>query len=332
MSTNEHANSSSTSPTSTASPLHGSPSWRPPAQRGTKRPQPTFERISTIMERLEAKIKTRTGEPALPFGIPALDRLTHGLIKGKITVMAARSSQGKTTLAMQTAWHLADLGKTVAYLTLEDDREELVERLLCHTVPWPNFKLRQGDVPVISKELRSVYARVKLLVLDEYGYNMPEIADTVHVLRPKVDVVVIDYAQMIDDDQWESEYRALSIFVRQVKMFAESEEIAVILASQINRQGAAEGRPSLHHLARCGRLEEVANLVLMLYWPAYSQDESFDRRFGRGECPHDYYELSVQKNKTGPKGTIPLRFIGEHYRFEPWPVAVEEAVGAAVEV
>ena len=159
--------------------------------------------------------------------------------------------------------------------------------------------------------------------MDNYGYTMPEIAHVVQELRPTPDVLIVDYAQMIDDEGYESEYRALSVFVRQLKLFAEHSRIATLLCSQVNRQGAQESRPALHHLARCGRLEEVANAVLMLYCPAMTGEASFDYQkdvmgFAEGACPREYFELSVEKNKTGPRGVVPLRFVGSQYRFEPW--------------
>lgn len=317
------------SPTTTPSHSLTSPPWRPPARTGVAARQPRFERVSEIFKRVRAAVSTRTATPELAFGVPALDELTRGLLRGKLTIIAARSSSGKTSLALQTAWQLADAGKTVAYLTLEDDREELVERLWCHVGRVDNQALRRGELPPDDPALVGVFERVKLLALDEYGYNIQEIAHVVQTLSPRPDVVMVDYAQMVDDDHVESEYRALSLFVRHLKLFAEQTEIAVLLCSQINRQGAQEGRPSLHHLARCGRLEELANLVLLLYWPHGTKDASFDYQSGPpvvgfpdGGCPAEYFECLVAKNKTGPKGIVRLKFVGSHYRFESWPTPV----------
>ena len=316
--------SSENSPTSTVSQTPKQRAWRPPLQHGTHQRHPKFERVSTIFQRVRQSVSKRTDLPELPFGIESLDELTRGLWKGKLTVLAARSSQGKTSFALQTAWNLADNGKTIAFLTLEDDREEIVERLWCHVAGVDNQSLRRGELPPEDPVLIDLFDKIKLLVLDNYGYNLPEIARVVDVLKPKPDVLVVDYAQMVDDDHVESEYRAISLFVRHLKLFAEQNEIAVLLCSQINRQGAQEGRPSIHHLARCGRLEEVANTILLLYWPFGTHDKSFDYQIGQpggfseDQCPHDYYEIEVAKNKTGPKGTVRLQFEGSKYRFSTW--------------
>ena len=294
--------------------------------------QPTFERASAILDRVRAAVGKRTETPELPFGILPLDELTHGLWRGKLTVVAGRSSQGKTSLALQTAWNLADAGKTVVFITLEDDREEVIERLLCQVGRVDNQALRRGELPPEDPILRQAFDKVKILVLDNFGYTNAEIEYVVKALEPKPDVVVVDYAQMVDDENAESEYRAISVFIRALKIFAEANEIAVLLCSQINRQGAMEGRPSLHHLARCGRLEEVANTVLLLYWPYGTKDSSFDGAMAANTCPPDYFELEVAKNKTGPKGTVRLQFTGKHYLFAPWSPPQEATHGTDLDL
>jgi replicative DNA helicase len=300
------------------------PYWPSPLRAVVTPRQPRWERVDEVLERVVANIEARTAIPALPFGIAPLDKLTCGLVRGKVTVLAARSSHGKTSLALQTAWSLAQHGHTVAYFTLEDDREELVERLWCHVGSVDNQDLRRGIVPPISPELWRTFRNVKLLAMDGFGYTMPEIVQVIDQCEPTPSVLVVDYVQMIDDSGAESEYRAIAQFIRELKVFAEQTKIAALVCSQINRQGATEGRPSLHHLARCGRLEEVANLVGLLYWPFGTHGASYDYStspplgFAPGDCPSDYFELEIAKNKTGPKGVVPLRFIGPHYRFEAW--------------
>jgi len=291
--------------------------------------QPHFEPVSEIFQRVKGNVAARTEQPEFAFGLPELDELTRGILRGKITVLAARSSEGKTSLCLQTAWRIAESGKTVAYISLEDDREELVERLFCQVRRVDNQALRRGEISSLNDSMiEHVFRNIKLLVMDDFGYSAREVEHIVMTLDPKPDVALVDYVQMVDDGGFESEYRAISQFVRQMKVFAEKHDIAVVLASQINRTGAQDGQPQLHHLARCGRLEEVANLVLLLYWPFRAKDSSFDYipasdgqpqvGFAPESCPMDYFELCVGKNKTGPKGTVRLRFIGQHYRFEPW--------------
>lgn len=291
--------------------------------------QPSFERVSTIFERVKANVQGRTDAPALPCGIPPLDQAIRGLPQGKVTILAARTTEGKTSLGIQIAANLADCGKTVAYITLEDDRESLVERLYCQMARVDHGRLLAGQLSALEHPaMPRVFEQLRLLVLDNYGYNMRELETVMASLAPPPDVVFVDYAQMIDQAQRETEYEAISRFVRDVKVFAERHRIAVVLLSQINRVGARDGRPQLHHLASCGRLEQVANLVLLLFAPRFYDMASYDYdpTSGRGlkDCPREYVELEIAKNKTGRRNVIvPLRFIGSQYRFEAWHVDQE---------
>lgn len=291
---------------------------------GTNKREAKFESVSEILKRVRVNVAKRTEAIEFPFGIKALDDSTGGLPKGKITIIAARTSEGKTSLSLQVACHMAKNDKTVAFISLEDDRESLVERLYCQQGKLDNFKLRNGDATQLDDpETNKLLENIRLLVLDDFGYNFDELVHVMETLDPKPDVVFIDYVQMIDQGQKESEYEAVSKFVRQAKIFAERYKIAVVLVSQINRQGARDGRPDLHHLASCGRLEQVANLVLIMYTPYFYGQPSFDyvknTVFGMEKCPDDYTEVEVAKNKTGSRSlVVPLKFVGSQYRFDNW--------------
>lgn len=284
--------------------------------------QPNFETLGTIFGRVKENIAKRKAEPELPFGIKILDDLTRGIPQNKITIIAARATEGKTSIGLQTAVNLANNGKTVAFLSLEDDRESLVERIYCQQMRVDQYKLTHESQ--IDPVAETIFDRLKLLILDDYGYNFDELQNIVTTLEPKPDVVFIDYVQMVEQSKKESEYEAVSRFVRQAKIFAERYEVAVVLLSQINRAGARDGRPEMHHLANCGRLEQVANLVLLLFAPFYYNEASFDYNddgsgFAKGYCPKDYTEVLIAKNKTGARGKVArLRFVGSQYRFEGW--------------
>ena len=128
---------------------------------------PKFENVWSIYGRVKAGIAGRGDVPEFGFGIQALDWLTNGMQRGKLTIIAARTSEGKTALALQTAKQQALSGKTVAYLSLEDDREELVERLLCNHFQVNNQYLRRGLVENLPPDelVERVFPSLKLLVL-----------------------------------------------------------------------------------------------------------------------------------------------------------------------
>lgn len=301
---------------------------------------PIFEPTSAIWARRKARILLRTEHPKYPFGIEHLDRVTHGVTRGKITVIAARTSEAKTAFALQAAFHMADSGAAVLYISLEDDSEQIAERLFSNIREVDNQELITGrvskevlDDPMVAK----LFSRVKFLPLENYGHNFDEIQRCIDLLDPKPELIFLDYVQMIEQLPKESEYESLARFAQKSKKFAEMNNIGLVIISQINRSGAREGRPQAHHLQGCGRLEQVSDLLLILYCPFNTGDHSADFKEGDSshgtsgmkECPPDYVEIMVAKNKNGMRNkVVKARFIGKYYKFEAWkePEASAEEV------
>jgi replicative DNA helicase len=251
-------------------------------------------------------------------------------MRGKVTVVAARTSEAKTAFTLQAAYNIADGGANVLYISLEDDAGQIAERVFSNVREVDNQDLITGRVsretledPVIDE----IFKRIKFVPIENYGHNFEEIQHCIDLLDPKPELVFLDYIQMIEQLPKESEYESLSRFAQKCKKFAEINDIGLVIVSQINRAGAKEGRPQAHHLQGCGRLEQVSDLLLILYCPYNSGDSSADYKegdsthpsVGMEECPPDYVEVHVAKNKNGMRNkVIKTRFIGKYYKFEAW--------------
>lgn len=244
-------------------------------------------------------------------------------------------------MAIQTAVKNADEGKIVGYFSLEDDKEQLVEKVFCHITGTNNQDLKKGRQEALDRmndpTMLKVMENLSLLVLDNFGYTVDEIREVVVEMDPKPDLIFLDYVQMVEgqDARDDSRRAAISEFARQMQKFAIKEKIGVVIVSQINRKGAADGRPRMHHLAESGTLEQVADVVLLMYIPAKYDDHSYDFRCikngnkvittsGMEVCPTDYLELEVAKNKTGPIGVATARFKKYCYQIEDWTNPTEE--------
>lgn len=288
--------------------------------------EPVFESLSTILKRAKVLISKRTDKAEFPFGIKSLDAITHGIKRGKLTLVAGRTSEGKSAFCLQTAVSLADAGKTVAFISLEDDVEQIAEKIFCNMGRVENWKLIKGDTSRLNDPaINTLFDDLKLLVMDNFGYSFDEVRRVVEELEPKPDIVFLDYIQIIDRMEKMNRYESLSEFARQCKIFAEQSDIGFVIASQINRAGARDARPALHHLSGCDALEQTADLVLLLYYPFVYGSPSYNYKQGTMEgfevAPRNWIEVEVAKNKTGQRGVIvPLCFTGQHYLFEDWVV------------
>ena len=124
---------------------------------------PVYEPLSKIWERRIQKIVKRTDKPEFPFGLGELDRVTHGITKGKVTLIAARTSEAKTAFTLQGAFNIADSGKNVVYISLEDDVEQIAERLFSNIREISNQDLITGNVDKETLEdpaIKDLFSRI----------------------------------------------------------------------------------------------------------------------------------------------------------------------------
>ena len=87
----------------------------------------TAETLAEILPRVITDIQTRKPYPEFPICVPRVDQVAWGWPKGRISVVSARPSHGKTAFMLQNAWSNALAGKNVLFLSLEDTREQLTE-------------------------------------------------------------------------------------------------------------------------------------------------------------------------------------------------------------
>lgn len=286
--------------------------------------QANFENASDIFKRVKDNVGKRNEKPEFPFGLTDLDNVTNGIKRGKLTMIAARTSEGKTAFSAQLAMNLADTGKRVAFISLEDDREQVIENMACNLMRIDNSLLQRGQHHLLENpKINEFFENIPILVLDDFGYRFEEIKQVVETLDPKPDIIFIDYVQLAEREKGLSRYETILEFARSCKVFSNHTNIGVVLNAQINRQGAREGRPSIHHISDCDKLEQYADMILLIHYPYIHRQPSFNfnKQLAEGFelAPRQWIEVEVAKNKSGIRGAIvPLKFTGKHYLFEDW--------------
>lgn len=97
--------------------------------------------------KIEQLYESRGGITGLATGFKDLDRLTSGLQKSDLILVAARPSMGKTAFTLNIASNVAIREKkAVAFFSLEMSKEQLVQRMLCAEASIDSQKLRIGEL------------------------------------------------------------------------------------------------------------------------------------------------------------------------------------------
>lgn len=282
------------------------------------------------MNDLVEEIKARKGEPDMPTGIRSLDELVWGIHRKEVQVFAARTSQGKTTMVLQIATHLAAGGHNVLFISLEMTNDQVMERALCSFAGISGWDLRRGLIPADFdekvKSFKGIVQHLDLFLVDNMGAQFDQVKSifkSMDVTQQRPSVVVIDYINLIAASDGQDDRQAIKTYIRELKEFAKFYNIAVIVVAQINREAAGSGNkpPQLHNLKETGALEEVSDTVCLLHWRRDEMDVQAD-----GE-----YTVYVAKARHGPIGSVKIRFNAEHYRFEDVPVSVESRAPSGIE-
>lgn len=255
----------------------------------------------------------------LDTGFNNLNKITLGLQKDALIILAARPAMGKSAFAMNLAVNIAKknkLGKAVvAVFSLEMAADQLVERMVSSEAMIESYKIKKGSFEG-SEVQRFANAGDSLSKYNIYFDDSSDIS--VEDIRTKcrklasevgIDAVVIDYLQLIKGDQSKSKNEEVGNISRSLKLMARELHIPVIALSQLSRkvEEREDKKPMMSDLRDSGSIEQDADIVMFLYRDDYYKKENSNRP---GEA-----DLIIGKNRSGSTGELPYRFEGKYSRF-----------------
>ena len=232
-----------------------------------------------------------------------------------MVLIAARPSMGKTTFALNIAEHAAlREGKSVVIFSLEMSKEQLAYKLLCSEANVDMLRLRTGALE--DKDWESIaratgpLSKAKIYIDDTAGVTVMEMRSKCRRLKLEygIDLIVIDYLQLMSGSSNESRQQEVSEISRSIKALAKEMECPVIALSQLSRapEQRADHRPMLSDLRESGSIEQDADLVMFLYRDEYYNKETEDTNIA---------ECIIAKQRNGPVGTVKLAWLGQYSKF-----------------
>ncbi|HEX6478995.1 MAG TPA: replicative DNA helicase [Ktedonobacteraceae bacterium] len=231
--------------------------------------------LSDYMNKLEQLHERRGSIVGVPTGFTDLDRLTGGLQRSDLIVLAARPGVGKTSLALSLAHNAAVKHQTsVAVFSLEMSKEQLVQRLLSMDASIDQQRLRTGWIEEDEWD-RIVYAQetlseASIWIDDTAGISIMEMRSKARRLQAEhgVDLIIVDYLQLmqatIGGKRNENRVQEISEISRSLKGLARELNVPVLALAQLSR--AVESRqskvPQLSDLRESGCLAGETRVYL----------------------------------------------------------------------
>jgi replicative DNA helicase len=202
--------------------------------------------------------------------------MTVGLRGGKVYVVCARTSVGKSVLALQIAEHVATKHGTVLYASGEMKPVELGERLVVSATGVDAERLATGALELDEgdKVLRVLdnYAQGRLYFRHGGIFDVPTIR--ANALRWRAEtgrlaLIVVDYVQQLEDVEGNgrSRERNVALASSRLKRLAVELDVPIIAVAQLNRdpEHRDDKRPVLSDLRESGAIENDADVVIAMY-------------------------------------------------------------------
>ncbi len=271
-------------------------------------------------------------------GFPALDELLGGMQRSDMVILAARTTLGKTSLALGIARNAAmGQGAKVAVFSLEMSKETLVRRLLSMEAEVDSRRvLTRQYTPMQEKRVMDATGKLSSLSIyidDSPGLRLADMRSKARRLHQErgIDLIIVDYLQMVQGTgRSENKVQEVSDISRGLKGLAREMDCPVLALSQLSR--AVEQRPShvpmLSDLRESGSIEQDADVVMFIYREdVYTKKEEWDRMNPDSPYPEGIANIIVAKHRNGPQGQRNLRFRQDITRFENLPLEDENEQG-----
>ncbi len=271
-------------------------------------------------------LQQHRGLTGVPTGFSRLNRITNGLQKSDLIILAARPSVGKTAFALNLVVNAAcNSDRKVALFSLEMPVIQNGMRMLAIKANVDIQKIKTGygleneDWAKID-HAKNDLQQAGIYIDDTPGIRINEIFAKCRKLREEqgLDLVVIDYLQLIagaTGRTYESRQNEVGDISRSLKSLARELDVPVVACAQLSRDSEKENRkPTLADLRESGSIEQDADMVMLLSKPLIrkrkGKDEDPEEEQQQAEQESGRYKrlLEIGKHRNGAVGEIEFEF------------------------
>ena len=290
------------------------------------------EAANDMVARIERIHSGETDRNAIVTGLAALDTQTGGLHRGEYVILGGRPSMGKTALAIQIAYNVAQAGGGVFYASLEMPVALLIPRIASCKLWMPGInnlhyqRILRGQINAQeTRYVASVAQELKawpFIIDDAPGLSPSELEARAMVTKARLkqqgrslNLVVVDHLHKMRSPGAQSKVSEYTEISSRLAEMAKRLDCPVLALAQLNRsvESRDDKRPQLSDLRESGSIEQDADTVLFVYRPAYylerkrcSEPGAESNRLADLDAVQSKLELIIEKQRSGPIGTVDL--------------------------
>ena len=311
---------------------------------------PFKDAVTTAVDMANAAFMRDGHLSGVSTGIHSLDAKMGGLQPSDLIILAGRPGMGKTSLATNIAFNIANAyegeqqadgsmkavnGGVVGFFSLEMSAEQLATRIISEQTEVSSSKIRRGDITETDFEklvaCSQVMQKIPLYIDQTGGISIAQLAARARRLKRQrgLDVLVIDYVQLMTGSSKASaqnRVQEITEITTGLKALGKELNVPIIALSQLSRQVESrdDKRPQLSDLRESGSIEQDADVVLFVFREEYyvktlEPRDEFDPKYEEWkqhfEKVRGTADVIIAKQRHGPTGTVKLAFQSEFTRF-----------------
>ena len=274
----------------------------------------TVKLSSGIGAALDGLSKFASGDNAdrIPVGIKKVDNaLRGGMMPGAMYLIGAPSGGGKTTLTQNVAINCARSRGPVLWVSPEMTVSELTEREIIRRSgislngrgPWVRWEEEQENAVAHMQAACQIEDEgLPVFCIDDMNIGMSDVSAKARGIKG-IKLIIIDYAQeLAEKNPRLARYLAVGNVGRDAIKIGREFRCPVMVTSQVN---VSDG---VYTFRESGDLFQRAHVAFIM-----------ETKWSKSEDQHGYFQLESaklisQKNRSGPKFAVPIKYEPAIYR------------------
>lgn len=295
-----------------------------------------MEGLTKVFQSIVEAKKRGKSIVGIPTGYIDLDKILNGLRESNLIILAARPAMGKTSLAINIAYNVAEnflkehianpesKKKSVGVFSLEMSGEEIINRVISFKTGINGFRLANGDCSSTEFiEMSRMIGNINqcgIHIDDTPGMTISALRTAARRMKinNNISLLIVDYLQMLyPNKQSANRNNDIGEISRGLKEIAKELKIPVIALSQLSRkvEDRPDKKPFLSDLRDSGNIEQDADVVMFLYREEYylfnkrsSDINALDNVYQEMKDCEGKAEVIIAKHRSGGVGSVMLQF------------------------
>mgnify|MGYP001600111474 CR=1 FL=1 len=282
-----------------------------------------IENYKKQQEFYKEKFKNGGGIIGIPTGYEKLDEVIDGIRSEHLWVIGGYTNMGKTAASLNIVASLIKQNKKVLFYSLEMSKTDILSRLLGIMTEQSGLSILKGfkhDEQKTKEAMEQIKKSDIAIHTEKNSIIDIQMSILEESIKKPIDLVVIDFLQLITAKGTKSEYETLTLIILEIQQLAKKLKIPIIVLSQISNEGARNSHDTVMSFKGSGSIASAADLAIEIS-PNEEDKLEWKRKMNEGEPVA--MKWSIRKNRHGKVGYLDMEFNGRTGIFKPIEISKE---------